>query len=154
MVLVLYCAVRWHPAYSHTVNEMVAALILAFAVVAVGQFWMSWWRATVGSLAETPLSEKIRAAARLERDVVSGKDFKALASMFESCPSLRRDNRSLRSVQTYYRAVSLLARICAAIPAVAHWAQNEMATCARYAAVCVDQRMQRTRTILAEMRSY
>jgi hypothetical protein len=154
MVLVLYCVVRLASAYSHTVNEMVAAFILAFAVVAVGQFWMIWWRATVGSLAETPLSDKIRAAARLDGNLVSGNDFQALASMFESCPSLRRDNRSLRAVQTYYRVVSLLARICVAIPAVAQWTQNEMATCARYAAVCVDQRMQRTRTILAEMRSY
>jgi hypothetical protein len=132
---------------------MVAALILVFAVVAVGQFWMIWWRATVGSLAETPLSDKLRLAARLDGDV-SGSDFQTFLSMFESCPSLRKDSHSLTGVQKYYRAVSLLARACSAVPAVTAWARNEMATCARFAAVCVDQRMQRTRTILAEMRSY
>ena len=133
---------------------MVAVLILEFALVAVGQFWMIWWRATVGSMAETPLSDKIRAAARLEGNEVTGNDFQTFLSMFESCPSLKSDSRSLGPVKTYYRAVRLLARMFAAIPAVAQWAQNEMATCARYAAVCVDQRMQRTRTVLAEMRSY
>ncbi len=132
---------------------MVAALILVFAVVAVGQFWMIWWRATIGSLADTPLSDKVRAAARLEGEVGS-KDFQTFVSMFQSCPSLRKDGRSLATVKKYYRVVSLLARVCVAVPAVAEWARNEMATCARYAAVCVDQRMQRTRTILAEMRSY
>lgn len=150
----LYCALRTGRAYSHTVNEMVAALILAFAVVAVGQFWMIWWRATIGSLAETPLSDKVRAAARLEGAVVSGNDFQTLRSMFESCPRLRSDSKNLGPVQTYYRAIKVLARLCAAIPVVSEWAQSEMATCARYAAVCLDQRMQRTRTILAEMRSY
>ena len=154
VVLVLYCALRAGRAYSHTVNEMVAALILAFAVVAVGQFWLIWWRATIGSLAETPLSDKVRAAARLEGEVVSGNDFQTLRSMFESCPRLRSDSKSLGPIQTYFRAISLLSRMCAAIPVVYEWAQNEMATCAKYAAVCLDQRMQRTRTILAEMRSY
>ncbi len=133
---------------------MVAALILAFAVVAVGQFWMIWWRATVASVADSPLSDKMRAAAALEGDVISGRDFQTFRSLFESCPSLKKDSKSLGPVQTYYRVVSLLARVFSAFPAVADWAQNEMATCARYAAVCVDQRMQRTRTILAEMRSY
>lgn len=132
---------------------MIAVLILVFAVVAVGQFWIIWWRATIGSLAATPLTDKLRAAARLEGEV-GGNDFQAFLSMFESCPSLRKDSRSLSGVQKYYRAVRLLAGVGAAVPAVADWARNEMATCARYAAVCLDQRMQRTRTILAEMRSY
>ena len=141
-------------AYSHTVNEMVAAIILAFAIVAVAQFWMIWWRATVGSLAASPLSDKMRAAARLDGDVVRGNDFQAILSLYETCPSLKKESNGLGSVRAYYRVVNGMSRMFSAIPAVADWAQNEMATCARYAAVCVDQRMQRTRTMLAEMRSY
>ena len=154
MVLVFYCAPRLAWAYSHTVNEMVAAIILAFAVVAVAQFWMIWWRATVGSLAACPLSDKMRAAAGLDGDVVRGNDFQTILSLYETCPSLKKDSNGLGPVRAYYRVVNGLSRVFSAVPAVAEWAQNEMATCARYAAVCVDQRMQRTRTIWAEMRSY
>jgi hypothetical protein len=133
---------------------MVAAIILAFAIVAVGQFWMIWWRATVGSVATTPLSDRIRTAASLEGDAVRGRDFQTLLTLFETCPSLKKDSNGLGPVRAYYSVVNGLSRMFSAIPAVAEWAQNEMATCARYAAVCVDQRMQRTRTMLAEMRSY
>jgi hypothetical protein len=154
MVLAFYCAVRPDWAYSHTVNEMVAAVILAFALVAVAQFWVIWWRATVGSVAASPLSDKIRAAAALEGDTVRANDFQTILSLNETCPSLKKDSNGLGTVRAYYRVMNGVGRIFSAIPTVAEWAQNEMATCARYAAVCVDQRMQRTRTIWAEMRSY
>jgi hypothetical protein len=133
---------------------MVAAVILAFALVAVGQFWMIWWRATVSSVAASPLSDRIRAAAALKGDAVRGTDFQTLLSLYETCPSLKKDSNGLGPVRAYYRVMSGLSRIFSVVPAVAEWAQNEMTTCARYAAVCVDQRMQRTRTIWAEMRSY
>jgi hypothetical protein len=133
---------------------MVAAIILAFAVVAVAQFWMIWWRATVGSLAASPLSDKMRVAAGFDGDVVRGNDFQAILSLYETCPSLKKDSNGLGPVRAYYQVVNGLSCMFTAIPAVAKWAQNEMAICARYAAVCVDQRMQRTRTMLAEMRSY
>ncbi|MCL4523355.1 MAG: hypothetical protein M1451_05515 [Acidobacteria bacterium] len=133
---------------------MVAVIIFAFALVAVGQFWLSWWRATVGTVAASPLSDRIRAAASLEGDEVRGGDFQTLLTLFETCPSLKKDSQGLGPVRAYYSVVNALSRMFSAVPAVAEWAQNEMATCARYAAVCVDQRMQRTRTMLAEMRSY
>ena len=133
---------------------MVAAIILAFAIVAVAQFWMIWWRATVGSLAASPLSDKMRTAARLDGDLVRGNDFQAILSLYETCPSLKKESNGLGPVRAYFGVVNRMSRMFSAIPAVAEWAQNEMATCARYAAVCVDQRMQRTRSMLAEMRSY
>jgi hypothetical protein len=154
MVLVFYCRAQSYAAYSRTVNEMVAAIILAFALVAVGQFGLIWWRATMGHVAESPLSDRIRVAASLEGDAVNGNDFQTLLSLFETCPSLKKDSNGLGPVRAYYVAMKGISRLCSAIPAVAEWAQSEMATCARFAAVCVDQRMLRTRTMLAEMRSY
>lgn len=154
LVLAFYCAPQSQAAYSGTVNEMVAAIILAFALVAVGQFGLIWWRATMGHVAESPLSDRIRAAAALEGDAVSGNDFQTLLSLYETCPSLKKDSKGLGPVRVYYAAMNGLSRLCSAIPAVVEWAQSEMATCARFAAVCVDQRMLRTRTMLAEMRSY
>ncbi len=133
---------------------MVAAIILAFAIVAVTQFWMIWWRATVGSLAASPLSDKMKAAAGLVGEVVRGNDFQTILTLYETCPCLKKESNGLGPVRAYYRVVNGLSRVFSAVPAVAEWAQKEMATCARYAAVCVDQRMQRTRTIWAEMRSY
>ena len=150
----LYCDAPTVIAYSHSVNEMVAAIILAFALVAVAQFGLIWWRATIGNVAASALSDRIRAAAALEGDVVSGNDFQNLLSLYETCPSLKKDSNGLGPVRAYYAVMNGLSRLFSAIPAVAEWAQGEMATCARFAAVCVDQRMQRTRTMLAEMRSY
>ena len=154
MVLAFHCSARSASAYSHTVNEMVAAIILAFALVAVGQFSMIWWRATVGSLAASPLSDRIRVAAALNGDAVRASDFQTMLTLYETCPSLKKDSNGLGPVRAYFLVVNVLARMFSTIPSIAKWAQDEMATCARFAAVCVDQRMQRTRTICAEMRSY
>ena len=107
----------------------------------------------MSSVAASPLSDRIRTAAALEGDAVGGKDFQTMLTLFETCPILKKDSNSLGSVRAYYRVMNGLSRMFSVIPAVSEWAQNEMATCARYAAVCVDERMQRTRTIWAEMRS-
>lgn len=133
---------------------MVAALILAFGLAAVVQFGLIWWRATIGTIAEQRLSDKLHAAAGLVGNVVQGKDFPTLVALHQSCPRLHREPSKLGAVRAYYRMLSLLGRCFAGIPKLAAWADSEMATCARYAAVCLDQRMQRTSAVLAEMRSY
>lgn len=135
-------------------TNMVAVLILGFALMAVGQFWLSWWRATIGSVAEKGFSEPLRAAASLGSNAVSGRDFATFVALYETCPSLKKESNRLCAVQWYFRMLRGVARVFGAIRAVGEWAEREMATCARYAAVCVDQRMRGTRAVWAQMRSY
>jgi hypothetical protein len=56
---------------------------------------------------------------------------------------------SLATLRAYYSAVSVLCKL----PALQAWAKQEMATCSRYVAVLVDQRLTQNLAYAAEMRS-
>ncbi len=117
---------------------LIAALIFVLAMAALGQFTLFYWRALLATTAAQPLSTAVREAAALDdREVVAG-DFPALLTLCEVCPSLDRRIERLGAVRLYYRALDLAGRI---LPALASWTSAEQATCSRYVAVVLDQRM-------------
>lgn len=115
---------------------MIAALILVFSLAALAQFGFYCWRAAVVT----------RAAADVSDSTLEDKDFRALASLNDICPELHDSSPRIRLVRAYYRAIERLS--------AADWAQREMATCARYMAVILDQRLQRNQACFAELRSF
>jgi hypothetical protein len=120
---------------------MIAALILVFSLAALAQFGFYCWRAAVITFAAADVSDS----------TLEDKDFQALSTLNEICPTLNSSSPRIRLVQAYYRAVE---RLNASFPSAAGWAQQEMATCARYMAVAVDQRLQRNQTCFAALRSF
>jgi hypothetical protein len=124
---------------------MISGLILVFSMAALAQFGFYMWRATVITLAATDVSD----------NTLENKDFQALAALNEICPALNVSTPKIGLVRIYYRAVEWLsASLRASLPSAADWAEREMATCARYMAVVVDQRLQQNQACFAALRSF
>ena len=128
---------------------MITVLMLIAALIGLAQFGVSYWRSMLASTAARPLSERFCAANRLEHRAPAASDFSAILSLHRLTPGLDNRPGSLHGLQTYYSVVDALRKL----PALNHWAQLEMTTCARYLAVIVDQRLSNNLACAAEMRS-
>lgn len=129
---------------------MIAAMLLLISVVMLAQFGLFYWRAVVAGVAAQPLSDLVRAAARLENGTVRSTDFHTMLDLHHVTPSLKDGNDELGLVKAYYAALEKLARH---VPPLAGWTEREMTLCSRYVAVLVDQRLERNLVCAAEMRS-
>ena len=129
---------------------MFPAILLAVSVVALIQFTVYYWRAIVAGVAAKPLSNLILTAAGLTDESVGSSDFEAILNVHELTPCLKTAQGRLQAVRAYYRVAQALGRV---LPQLAAWTEREMATCSRYVAVLVDQRMERNLACAAEMRA-
>jgi len=128
---------------------MIAGIIFAVSVVALGQFSLYYWRATISDVASQAISDRIRIAAGISAVTIGAKDFRNILILNDLSPDLRGPGGSFRVVRTYYSAVKTLGKI---IPAMASWSNAEMATCSRYIAVLMDQHLERNMACAAQMR--
>lgn len=133
---------------------MVAAILAAVSVAALGQFALYYWRSIVADMAAQPLSDRVREVAGLTGVSVGSADFKAVMSLHQLTPGLEGETTSLRAVRAYYHVLGLIGRLAQLrLPALATWSEHEMATCSRYVAVLVDRRLERNLACAAEIRS-
>jgi hypothetical protein len=128
---------------------MVAAIIFVVSVVAFAQFGLYYWRATISGIAAQAISDRIRVAAGITNTSIGAQDFRNIIILKDLSPDLRGPNGSFLAIRTYYNVVGKLGRI---VPTMANWANDEMATCSRYAAVLMDQHLQRNINCAAEVR--
>ena len=128
---------------------MIAAIILMVSVVAFAQFGLYYWRATISGIAAQAISERIRVAAGITHAGIGAQDFRNIIILKDLSPDLRGPNGSFTVIRTYYSVVEKLGKI---VPAMASWANTEMATCARYAAVVMDQHLERNMVCAAQVR--
>ena len=128
---------------------MIAMILLFVSIVTLGQFGLFYWRAMIMSVSALPVSDRLRVAAGITATAIGSHDFGAILSTYNLVPDLRGSCGSLRAVRTYYRVVQKLGRM---IPATARWAEAEMTTCSHYAAVLVDQHLERNLACAAQMR--
>ncbi len=133
---------------------MFAAMLFAIAIVALFQFALYYWRAVLTGVASQSVSKSVLEAAQIAEQGLRGADFARLASLHELAPELKSDHSSLTMVRAYYAAVhglqSVLSRLS---PAFANWGEQEMALCARYAAVQIERRLQANLEQAASIRS-
>jgi hypothetical protein len=129
---------------------MISVLMLIAAAIGLAQFGVSYWRSMLASTAAQPLSERFLTASGLEDGTPGASDFSAILSLHRLTPGLDNRPSRLRGLQVYYSLVDSLRKL----PALNHWAQSEMTTCARYLAVIVDQRLSNNLACASEMRSY
>jgi hypothetical protein len=133
---------------------MIAAMLLVISVVAMVQFAVYYWRSLLAGVAAEPLSERVREAAGLDSASVGPSDFVSFLQLNKVTPGLRDGSKGLWAVRTYYRAMETLDRLAGVKhPALAAWTEREMATCSRYVAVLVGQRLERNLVCAAEIRS-
>jgi hypothetical protein len=133
---------------------MFAAMLFAISIVALTQFGLYYWRAVLADVAGQPVSEGVLAAAGVENRRVTGRDFRALAGLHELTPDLSPSRGGLGLVQLYYGIVDGINSAAGRrMPAVAAWCDQELAVCARYAAVQIDRRLQANLELAAAVRS-
>ena len=128
---------------------MIPAVIFAVSVVAFAQFGLYYWRATISGIAAQAISERIRVAAGITHEGIGAQDFHSIIILKDLSPDLRGPNGNFRAIRAYYAVVEKLGSI---IPAMANWANAEMATCSRYVAVLMDQHLERNMACAAQVR--
>jgi hypothetical protein len=134
---------------------VIAALIFVVSLAAFGQFGVIYLRAVLISVASQPLSSDVQEAARVTGRALRAEDFGKLLNLNSLCPKFAGETPGLKKVSVYYHAIAALSRLGGThLPAFSQWAQQEMATCARYAAVVLDQRMAMNQAAAAQLRSF
>jgi hypothetical protein len=128
---------------------MIAVILFVMSTVALGQFGLYYWRAMIAGVAANPVSERVLTAAGIAAPSIGARDFHSILSLNDLAPNLRGPNGHFRGVRAYYAIVEKLGQI---VPAMASWANAEMATCSRYAAVLVDRHMERNMVCAAQVR--
>jgi hypothetical protein len=96
-----------------------------------------------------PVSDLVRAAARITAPTIGSHDFKAIVSTYDLVPDLRGSGGSFRALRAYYALVEKLGRF---MPSLAKWSEAELTSCSRYAAFLVDRHLERNRCSAAKMR--
>jgi hypothetical protein len=130
-------------------SVMIAAILFAVSAVALAHFALYYWRAMIGGIAQQPVSERVRTAARISSPAIRARDFRTLLSLHDLSPDLRGPGGGFHAVRAYYWAVE---KIGSLIPPMTLWADAEMTTCARYVAVLVDRHLERNIACAAQMR--
>jgi CxxC motif-containing protein (DUF1111 family) len=136
---------------------MIAALIFVISVAAGIQLAVFSWRAAMISIADQPMSSAVQPALAQFSNSMKVNGFRDVSAIQALCPDLAASqNTRLRHVKAYYRCMELLNSFCESIPSCGcgSWARQEMATCARYAVVMMDQRLQSNQACFAAIRSY
>jgi len=133
---------------------MFAAMLFAISIVALTQFGLYYWRAVLAAVAGQPVSDSVLAAARIQNGRVAGTDFETLVGLHHLTPDLHPSRGGLGFVRLYYRVVDGISAVVGkSMPAVASWCDQELAVCARYAAVQIDRRLQANLELAAALRS-
>lgn len=128
---------------------MIAVILFTVSAIALGQFALYYWRAVLAGVASQPLSERMKEAAGIDCEALGSADFGVMMKLHDMTPGLREHNEGLRAVRLYYNALKKMSRI----PQAADWANQEMISCARYAAVVLDRRLTANLECAAEIRS-
>jgi hypothetical protein len=128
---------------------MIASILFCVSIVALGQFGFYYWRAMVISISALPVSDRLRVAAQITATAIGSDDFRAILNVYNLVPDLRGSGDSLRAIRTYYAVAEKLGRL---IPSIAKWSEVEMTCCSRYAAVLVDQHLERNLACAVQIR--
>ncbi|HEU5410533.1 MAG TPA: hypothetical protein VFU57_05900 [Candidatus Acidoferrales bacterium] len=131
---------------------MFAALICVISLAMMAQFAIFFWRANMLAIAAESVSNNLIAAQSSFAATTASEEFETLATISRICPAIGPDSLKLWPARAYYRAMHLISR-CSAIPQGSSWARQEMAFCARYAAVSMDRRLSSNQAYVAAIRS-
>ena len=118
-------------------------------MVALGQFGLYYWRANMENTANRQIPDHVKVAAGIPAAPVTSRDFRAILSVHDLTPELRGSGGGYRTIRAYYSIVEEIGRL---IPSLTGWAESEMTLCTRYAAVLVDQHLERNVRCAAQLR--
>ena len=129
---------------------MMAAFILAFSLLTLLMFFVSYCRSLTASTLNAPLTAEVLDVTGIQARA-SGRDFARVMQMLQLCPDRPEDRSRLQVVSAYYSLLNLLDQAFAKLaPAVSTWAEAERAGCAHFAAVTLGRRIALNREMLAQ----
>lgn len=129
---------------------MMAAFILAFSLLTLLMFFVSYCRSLTASSLNTSLSEDVRDVTGIQVKA-AGRDFTRVIQILQLCPDRSEHGFRLKIVGAYYSFLNLLEQSFAKIsPAVRAWAEEERAGCAHFAAVLLGRRIALNREMLQQ----
>lgn len=128
---------------------MIARILFCFSMVALGQFGLYYWRASIADTANRQISDRLKTAAGIPAGSVTSRDFRAILSVHDLTPDLRGPGCVYRTIRAYFSIVEEIGRL---IPWLTAWAEEEMGMCSRYAAVLVGQHLERNMDCAAQLR--
>jgi hypothetical protein len=128
---------------------MIPAIIFVVSVATFAQFGLYYWRATISGIAAQAISDRIRVAAGITHAGIGAQDFRNIIILKDLSPDLRGPNGNFTAIRAYFAVVEKLGAI---VPAMASWANAEMATCSRYVAVLMGQHLERNMACAAQVR--
>lgn len=129
---------------------MMAAFILAFSVLTLLMFFVSYCRSLTASTLNTSLTAEVLDVTGIQAKA-SGRDFARVMQMLQLCPDRPEDRSRLQVVSAYYSLLNLIDQTLAKLaPAVSTWAEAERAGCAHFAAVTLGRRIALNREMLAQ----
>ena len=129
---------------------MMAAFILAFSLLTLLMFFVSYCRSLTAASMHQTLSEEVLDVTGIQAKA-SSRDYVRVMQILQLCPERNEDRSGLQIVGTYYAFLNLFDRSFAKLsPAVHIWAEEERAGCAHFAAVALGRRIALNREMLAQ----
>jgi len=129
---------------------MMAAFILAFSLLTLLMFFVSYCRSLTASSLHSSLTEEVLDVTGIKAKA-SGSDYARITQLLQLCPDRPRDRSSLHIVGAYYSFLNMLDQSMSKLsPAVHSWAEEERAGCAHFAAVALGRRIALNREMLAQ----
>lgn len=129
---------------------MMAAFILAFSLLTLMMFFVSYCRSLTASSIHTSISEDVRDVTGIQARA-AGRDYARVMQILQLCPDRPEDRSGLQIVAAYYSFLNLLDQVFARIfPTMREWAEEERAGCAHFAAVALGRRIALNREMLAQ----
>ena len=90
---------------------MIAAITFCFSMVALGQFGLYYWRASIVITADRQISDRVKIAAGIPAAPVTARDFRAILSVHDLTPELRGSGCGYRTIRAYYSIVEEIGRL-------------------------------------------
>lgn len=129
---------------------MIAALIGASSLAALGQLFVSYCRAILASARRLELSERVLHVAGVESAHLAADDFDRFLQLVRLCPENDADRAGVRAIAIYCTLLRVLSGLSAwMIPSLAPWTERERETCSHFAAVVLDRSISTNRRLFA-----
>jgi hypothetical protein len=133
---------------------MITAIILAFSMFALLQFFISYSRSLIAACSTQPLSPQVREVAAIHGRSVSGEEFVRLLQLARLCPESTSDHWPISSVTAYFRMLNFVRTVSnRMIPSLKEWMERERSGCAYFAAITLDRRIAHSRALMAQQLS-
>jgi hypothetical protein len=129
---------------------MMAAFILAFSLLTLLMFFVSYCRSLTASSSRHTLSTEVRDVTGIAGQA-SGRDYTRVMQLLRLCPDRSEDRPGIQAVRFYYGILNFLQILFARLlPSLNHWTEQERAGCASYAVVALDRRIAFSRQTLLQ----